>query len=490
MNAGILAPGYAPPMLPRPLLGQPQPVPTPYGRAGDPYWDNVSLLLRMDGPNGSSIFVDESRNPATVAAVGGAQMTAVRSRFTTTSGVFGGSGVRLGLGTGDSRYFFRALDFTIEAWVFRTSSATGCVVCGQSNLSSAAGSAWVFLLGSTAFCDVYVGSGGFSVASPNPPLNVWSHVAFVRNGRNLFTFLNGSVVGMRSDLGTSTLNDGATTHQATVGAFNNNNNRFVGNISELRITRGIARYLPNFPPPIAPFPTGAARTIRATADPHWNNVSLLIRGNGENNATTITDSSSNALTVTANGDAKISTAQSKFEGSSVVFDGTGDFLSMTSAALPLGTGDFTIEGWLYRLGNTGESALRLQTLVTSRPSDSASTACYDFFVDRNDTAAPPRLAFGRPGLWIAFGGSVTNNTWHHVAVVRSSGTATVYLNGQSVGSGSASTINDTQQSVWIAGKAGTSLGQFHGHLSDWRITKGIARYNANFDPPTSQFPGY
>ena len=59
-------------------------------------------------------------------------------------------------------------------------------------------------------------------------------------------------------------------------------------------------------------------------DPDFANVSLLLHGDGTNGSTTIVDSSSSSKTVTAVGDAQISTAQSKFGGSSIYFDGTGD----------------------------------------------------------------------------------------------------------------------------------------------------------------------
>jgi hypothetical protein len=65
-------------------------------------------------------------------------------------------------------------------------------------------------------------------------------------------------------------------------------------------------------------------------DPYYGNVSLLLRGNGTNGSTTIIDSSPSPKTVTAFGNAQISTAQSKFGGSSIAFDGTGDYLDVGS----------------------------------------------------------------------------------------------------------------------------------------------------------------
>ena len=75
----------------------------------------------------------------------------------------------------------------------------------------------------------------------------------------------------------------------------------------------------------------------AGEDPYYGNVSLLLYGDGANGSTTITDSSPTPKTVTAVGNAQISTAQSKFGGASIAFDGAGDYLIVPSTGTP---GDF------------------------------------------------------------------------------------------------------------------------------------------------------
>ena len=83
-----------------------------------------------------------------------------------------------------------------------------------------------------------------------------------------------------------------------------------------------------------------------SADPYFSNVSLLLHMDGSNGSTTFTDNSSNGFTVTANGNAQISTAQSKWNGASGYFDGAGDFLTVpVNSAFELGTGDFDVELW-------------------------------------------------------------------------------------------------------------------------------------------------
>jgi len=87
----------------------------------------------------------------------------------------------------------------------------------------------------------------------------------------------------------------------------------------------------------------------SAADEHYNSVSLLLNANGADNSTVFTDTSPTPKTVTAVGNAKISTSQSKFGGSSMYFDGTGDYLtSPSSTDFDLG-GTYTVEFWVLNL---------------------------------------------------------------------------------------------------------------------------------------------
>jgi hypothetical protein len=85
------------------------------------------------------------------------------------------------------------------------------------------------------------------------------------------------------------------------------------------------------------------------------------------------------------------------------------------------------------------------------------------------------------------------NTWYHIAVTRSSHEFRGFVDGTQVGS----TVIRSASSLWIAGYgmaiggAETSSGtaaNFNGYIDDFRITKGVARYTANFTPPAAPFP--
>ena len=219
-------------------------------------------------------------------------------------------------------------------------------------------------------------------------------------------------------------------------------------------------------------------------DPNFADVSLLLHGNGTNGSTTITDNSPSPKTVTAVGNAQISTAQSKFGGASMLFDGTGDFLRLplNNSDFYFGSGNFTVEGWVYLNSTAGSQ------VFAHGQSDyaNAANASWSFYVTGAGASAlfygASFVTFNPPG--------VSANTWTHVAWVRDGSTVTVYRDGQSqetVNLGTATINNGTTNNTCI-GATNTGLNAINGYIDDLRITKGVARYTANFTPPTAPFP--
>jgi hypothetical protein len=229
-------------------------------------------------------------------------------------------------------------------------------------------------------------------------------------------------------------------------------------------------------------------------DPDFADVSLLLHGDGTNGSTTIVDSSPSPKTVTAVGDAQISTAQSKFGGSSIAFDGTGDYLTIPpSAEFEFGTDPFTVEFWIYPTTSTTSRAV-LSTAdngsFTTGGIDilGISSKLYFYFTVAGSAGSARSIAVSLPTL----------NTWNHYAFVGVSPTDTrVYKNGALEGtSGANRSITFTGQNELVVGArhsgAGPGVGPiqnfFDGYIEDLRITKGVARYTANFTPPTAPFP--
>jgi hypothetical protein len=223
-------------------------------------------------------------------------------------------------------------------------------------------------------------------------------------------------------------------------------------------------------------------------DRYYNETSLLLHGNGSNGSTSIIDSSPNPKIVTAVGNAQISTAQSKFGGSSIAFDGSGDYLRVPSTGTPgdLGAGNFTVELWHFLV-----SRLNAFPCLISNYSSFAAGSFALFAGHSSSSTTKYQLALNGSGFpSINSTADITYNQWVHLAVVRSGSTITLYVNGTASGTvTSAVTLAGTDGSLWV-GTTGDTLagGVINGYINDLRITKNIARYNtANFTPPTAAF---
>jgi hypothetical protein len=228
-------------------------------------------------------------------------------------------------------------------------------------------------------------------------------------------------------------------------------------------------------------PTAFAIEISAVApevaftDPDFASVSLLLPFEGANGSTVFTDKSNNSLTVTANGDAQVSTAQSKFGGSSALFDGSGDYLSVASSSVfGFGTGDFTCECWVYL------TSLTDQNILDFRPTGTAVVWVWNI--------SGSALGMYTPSGTIVRGATtLTAGTWYHAAITRQSGTIRQFLNGALDGSGTNTSDFQSSRPLIVGGSPGVG-GFFNGYIDDLRITKGVARYTGNFTPPTARFP--
>ena len=229
-------------------------------------------------------------------------------------------------------------------------------------------------------------------------------------------------------------------------------------------------------------------------DPNFAFNSLLLHGNGANNSTTITDSSGSPKTVTRFSDARISTAQSKFGGASIVFEGTEDYLTAANdASLNFDSGDFTIECWLYLAGlQTPNIDSQRVGSIAAYGVNAVTNSGYSFGF--NTTAS--LLFFGRPGIGISAIATFAPalSTWYHVAYTRAGSTNRLFVDGQSL----TLTTNTFTPATSSTGTLRIGTERFYsgynhdltGYIDDFRITKGVARYTANFTPPTLPFPDF
>jgi hypothetical protein len=228
-------------------------------------------------------------------------------------------------------------------------------------------------------------------------------------------------------------------------------------------------------------------------DLYRSQVSLLLHGDGTNGSTTITDSSPTPKTVTAFGNAQISTAQSKFGGASIAFDGSGDYAFVTSSsAFDLGISNepFTVEFWFYR-NSTGNHAF----LGKGGGSANWNTSTgYQYFAFIENGVLywmwNQNIALSAP-VSISTSTLPAINQWHHYAASYDGTNTKLFINGTQIGSDNSNIyIAPSAANIVIVGASpvNASLISLNGYIDDLRITKGIARYTANFTPPTAPFP--
>jgi hypothetical protein len=231
------------------------------------------------------------------------------------------------------------------------------------------------------------------------------------------------------------------------------------------------------------FLTGGASEAK---DPYWANVSMLLHGDGVNAAqnNTFLDGSTNNFTVTRNGN----TTQGSFNpfvstypysvatnGGSAYFDGTGDYLSVpNNAAFSFGTGDFTIEMWVYPKSFAG-----FNTLIDARSVGTASS--YGLFTD---SSTGKIYWYDASGVQLSSSG-LTLNAWAHVAVSRTSGVLKLFIAGVQVYSAANTNAQNPTGNFVIGRNIESSPVYFTGYMSNLRVVNGTGLYTSNFTPPTA-----
>lgn len=219
------------------------------------------------------------------------------------------------------------------------------------------------------------------------------------------------------------------------------------------------------------------------SDPDFDSVVLLAHMNGANGGTTFGDYSSYSRTLTRYGNAQTSTAQGKFNGSSGLFDGSGDYLS-TPTATSLSLGSHGTVEFFVRFGSVAGSQV-----IVSNYQDVPSNSVIGYSVRLY--AGVIRASFTGDGFDITGTTTVSTNTWYHVAISGVSGSWKLFINGTQEGSTFTGTTNLSSNKATTVGGLlylGSMLDYFNGHLAELRITKGVSRYTTNFTPPTAAFP--
>ena len=214
--------------------------------------------------------------------------------------------------------------------------------------------------------------------------------------------------------------------------------------------------------------------------PPGGTVSILLHMDGADASTVFTDSSANALTVTANNGTTISTSQSKFGGASAYFTGNPvSYLTTEDSALfGFGTGDFTIEMWVQLVAGSGRFG-------------ALSIGDYTNGILWRMVPIGGQLFFAGTALnWFTANpaGVPIDGAWHHVAVTRQGTMARGFLDGGLDFETDVGVIDLGASRVLMIGCGSHELNDFEafsGYIDNVKITKGEAIYTAAFTPSTA-----
>jgi hypothetical protein len=412
----------------------------------------------------SATFIDNSTNNFAITAVGNSQPTFFNPFTVTYStlqsyspSVFGGSMSFDGSGDFLTLPVSTALgpttgDYTWESWLYPTvlgsnkviyvsSQSSGGLVIGIGN--STANRLTVFRNG-IAFD--FIGTTDMSVY-----LNSWVHIAVTKLSGTTRFWIN----GVNTDTFTTNVTYVAGGTAASVGRRIAVSEDYTGSISNMRLVNGTALYTSNFVPSNQP--------LTAVQ----NSVLLL---NGTSAAIYDASVQNNLETV---GDSRLVTNITKYGNTSMFFDGTGDYLTQPSnLAVTFGTGDFTIESWIYWNSLNSESAIMWGNGV--------GWTLYILPANRLQwgTTSP------QSGANLLTGNTtLATGQWYHIAVTRASGTVRLFVNG--IVDGSVTNTSNYSAAGFLDLGRSHSNQFFNGYMSDVRITKGVARYTTNFTPSTA-----
>jgi hypothetical protein len=292
-------------------------------------------------------------------------------------------------------------------------------------------------------------------------LNAWNYFAIVVTSNAIAIYVNKTTADTLS--GTTTLTNRSQLTTLGVGAYYNNNTPaqyFNGYLSNIRYST-------------------TARTISVPTTPFVSdgNTRWLLN---YTNAGIYDAAAKNVLETVGN--AQVSTTQAKFGTTSMSFDGTGDYLvEPTNVNYGYGTGDFTIEFWVYFNNVTSN-----QTVVSNL--SSASSVNPHLYID----AASNTLRYFTNNADRITSSALSSGQWYHITICRSGSSTKLFINGTQSGS----TYTDANNygasaplgigTYWSAGSPVTTL-TLNGYIDEVRISK-YARYTANFTAPTAAFP--
>ena len=235
---------------------------------------------------------------------------------------------------------------------------------------------------------------------------------------------------------------------------------------------------------------GVWKEVYALAGGNDEYTVLLLHGDGVDGSTTIIDSSTSGKTVTPDGNAQIDTAQSKFGGASIYFDGANSYLwTADSTDWYFGTGDWTIDFW-FRMDDLPGVGAYYSILQQWKIGDgtnrwvlsvkNASGNLEWTYVNEDDNVNTIDVRNTQT--------SPSADTWYHFAITRASNVHRMFIDGTQIGTSvTDATAHANRTASLYIGCAPDKTSDYKGWIDELRISKGIARWTADFTPPAKAY---
>lgn len=436
------------------------------------YWDETALSIDTSSTNSldNDTFIDRSGNSRGITISSGTPHQSAFHPYLDNWGVkFDGNDYLQTSNVTNSSLagatLTRGQDKTIELFIYMPTIPTDVYgVIGASNGGGNQPKWGIFINASTGYLyqanRIMFGAGQGGAAQNYEYVweaGRWYHIAWAwdQSTSTASMYVNGTRVGT----GSAEI-DASITTAVDIGSDGEQYKYFNGFISNVRIVNGTALY------------SGASITPPSEELAAVTNTTLLACQSNR-----FIDVSTNNDPITIVGNPKVVAFNPFGQGSeyatgankgSVYFDGSGDYLDV-DASTDIGTGDFTIQGWIY-----DERAVTNERQIISNRGDGGG-----LYLGLTSTSELyPYIG----GSYATSGAGIQANAWQHFALCRTSGTMEIYVNGVRYRS-------DNQGSDffgstgWLIG--GGDVGQFKGWIADLRVATVADYTGASYTIPTS-----
>jgi len=362
-----------------------------------------------------------------------------------------------------SSFAFGTGDFTVECWYY-SNPTTGGTIDGtifDTATSSASTGSFALMVSSTngqtvkvTFNNSFIAYG--SLSGINLVAGQWSHIAVTRQSGIVSVWINGMLDG------TTTNSTNLTMSHGTVGRRSNISGTYDirdgDQISDLKITKGTAKYTSNFNPPLDPAGSSGASLYLP-----FDNSGIFDK-TGNNNLTLV-------------GNTSTSTTQTKYADTSIYFDGNGDYVQISKSEIyNFSTTDFTIEMWIKPNVSSGFGGLF-----------SIDAGPYPSVLIYNSGSNNIRIVLSdsNSSFDLTHDVAIPSTEWHHLAFTRNGNIFRSFLNGSIINTTTLSLNIRVQRAPARLG-SGDSGSPWNGYIENFQIFRGVAKYTANFTPPTQE----